>query len=440
MTTDLIPVVDRPAEAPIARLAGRRVSTAEFCAQVHAVAERLPAATHILNLVEDRYAFSVAFAAIVMAGKCNVLPASPKPAVQAEIAAHFDTAAVLHDGIDVAPGLPERALALRDVNGAAAVSLPPVAADHIAGIAFTSGSTGAAKPVAKSWRMFRGAVAAYASDFLPAGSQVVATVPSHHMYGLELCSLQPLWTAGNIPEGKPLYPADVAAALAALDGPRVLITTPLHLQALVDSGVSFAPVERVLCATAPLTPALAASVERAFAAPLIDVYGCSEAGCMATRRLTSAAAWRPIPGFDFTIAADGRTVVDGAHMDEPVELSDRLEPAGDGTFHLVGRFGDLINVAGKRASLGDITRRLLDTPGVEDAVALAPDAEQGNARVAAIYAGTATTAEVRASLRRHLDDVLLPRPLVQVDRLPRSATSKLVRADLQAILAAHKRA
>ncbi|MEM8548810.1 MAG: hypothetical protein AAGF46_11695, partial [Pseudomonadota bacterium] len=120
MSSERIPVVDRPANVPIATRAGQPISTATFCAEVQAVADTLPAATHILNLVEDRYAFSVAFAAVVAAGKCNVLPASPKPAVQAEIAAHFDAAAVLHDGIEVALGLAQAALVLPAVTASTA--------------------------------------------------------------------------------------------------------------------------------------------------------------------------------------------------------------------------------------------------------------------------------------------------------------------------------
>ncbi len=436
----LVPLLLRPPGDAMAVVDGRTITAGEFLGQVNALAHRLPSAGHLFNLVQDRYAFTVAFAAVLAAGRCNLLPPNPKPDVQARLAESLDTVAVIHDGLAVTPGLAALDLGpAAELPGSDVRTVPEIPGGHIAAISFTSGSTGQAQPIAKTLGMFRGAVALYEGPLVPRGSRVVATVPAQHMYGLELASLQALWSPVLFTPGKPLFPLDVQAELAAVDGPRVLVTTPLHLRALLESGLAFPALERVLSATAPLDAALAQRAEVALGARVIDVYGCSEAGCMATREVARETRWRPLPGVRFQPGGEDATVVHAAHLDQPVPLADQLEFTAPDRFRITGRLGDMINVAGKRGSLGDITRRLLDVPGVDDAVAFAPPSNSDNRRPAAVYAGSADRAAIRAHLSRFLDDVFLPRPLIQVDRLPRTDTSKLPRKELLALYRQHQR-
>ena len=77
-------------------------------------------------------------------------------------------------------------------------------------------------------------------------------------------------------------PADVAAALARAPAPRMLVTTPFHLKALLDVGVDAAAARRWCCARRRRSsPQLAARAERRLGAPLIEIYGCTEAGQVA---------------------------------------------------------------------------------------------------------------------------------------------------------------
>ena len=92
--------------------------------------------------------------------------------------------------------------------------------------------------------------------------------------------------------GRPFFPADIAAALGRVASPRALVTTPFHLKALLDADVALPPLDLVLCATAPLSPQLAARAEQKLGAPLVEIYGCTEAGQVATRRTTAGAEWR----------------------------------------------------------------------------------------------------------------------------------------------------
>ena len=89
--------------------------------------------------------------------------------------------------------------------------------------------------------------------------------------------------------GKPFYPQDIASALAAVPQPRLLVTTPFHLSALLASGIDLPAIDLLLSATAPLSTPLAADAEARTGAPLLEIYGSTESGQLASRRTTTAA-------------------------------------------------------------------------------------------------------------------------------------------------------
>ena len=113
---------------------------------------------------------------------------------------------------------------------------------------------------------------------------VLGTVPPQHSYGLESTVLMAMQGGLALHAGRPFFPADIRAELRALPRPRCLVTTPTHLRVLLAEADELPALDFMLCATAPLSPQLAAQAEARFAAPLHEIYGCTEAGQVATRR------------------------------------------------------------------------------------------------------------------------------------------------------------
>jgi acyl-coenzyme A synthetase/AMP-(fatty) acid ligase len=256
------------------------------------------------------------------------------------------------------------------------------------------------------------------------------------MYGLELSVLLPLAGPFAVHGGRPFFSADVAAALAEVPAPRILVTTPIHLQALLRDPVELPPLAAITSATAPLTRELAAEAEARYRAPIVELFGSTETCVIAHRRTSSEAAWRLYPEIMLRPQPDG-TLVDAPYFSQPVVLQDVVELLPDHTFHLRGRNADLVEIAGKRASLTDLTRRLLALTGVTDAIALQLDEEDntGVRRIAAlVVAPERCEAALMEELRLALDPVFLPRPLRCVAALPRNETGKLARAMLLAAL------
>jgi len=413
------------------------LTRAAFLATAAQLAQQFPARSHLANLCEQRSNFLLTFMAAIMAQQTQLLPAARTAAAAVELAGQFPDCHPVTDA-DV-----ERWCS-RATGTAPPAALPAIDPQQIVLVGFTSGSTGQPQPHAKRWRALEGTAkrvsAAIRGALEPAyaGSApaVVATVPSHHMYGIETTVLMPLFAGASVHTARPLFPADIAGALAEVPAPRVLVSTPLHLRALVESGIETPAIALIVCATAPLDAALAARIEAHLAVPLLDFLGSTETTVIATRRTAREEEWRLFDGVEIEALAE-HTRVSASWFDEDKLLQDVLEPRGARRFILRGRHADLIEVAGKRASLADITRRLCAVPGVVDAVAFQPEvAATGVAqRVAALVVSeTSSVAQIIAALAPGLDPVFLPRPLLLVTRIPRDALGKIQRARLLEIV------
>ncbi len=219
------------------------------------------------------------------------------------------------------------------------------------------------------------------------------------------------------------------------------MTTPVHLRALVESGVELPPLAGIVSATAPMPEVLAREAESRYDCELREMFGSTETCVFACRRPALTPAWTPLPGVSVQSHPDG-SVVYAAHLPAPVTLADVVEVARDGSFQLRGRQADLLEIAGKRASLNELTHRLLSVPGVEDGVVfqLEPSMAGGVGRIAALAVAPGMhAADILRRLRTHVDPVFLPRKLRCVPTLPRNETGKLPRAELLSLLEAADR-
>ncbi|WP_431280928.1 AMP-binding protein [Humitalea sp. 24SJ18S-53] len=418
--------------------ADRVVTVGAFLAEVAAVAARLPAHGYAVNLCADRYLALVGFAAALLRGHPTLLGGGPgaPPAFLRMLAAHYPAAYAMTDA-----SLPEAVLPACRVDGplpAPGAALPPLPAiphGRIAAIAFTSGSTGAPTAHPKPWgALVAGAEAAAArfglrhQDGPP--TSIVATVPPQHMYGFETTMMLPLRAAVAIHAGATFFPSDVLDALGLVPAPRLLITTPVHLRALLGQARPMCPPDAVISATAPLLREMAEAVERDWGAAMLEIYGATEAGSMASRRLVEDDTWLPYAGVQ---VLPGTALVPGIGA---VALSDAVEPVGGGRFRLLGRLSDVVKLGGKRASLAELNRILGAVPGVVDSVLVPPEDIESNpsARLTAyVVAPGCAPDDILGALRGRLDPVFLPRRMVMVQRLPRDGLGKLPHQALAAI-------
>lgn len=450
--SSLLPLLAaRDLDAPLAWRHGVAVSGRTYLADVARQAGQLPAHGPLVNLCNDRYAFAVALGAALMRGHASLLPPDARPETMARLReSHGDIVAVTDEpSLDTsgmarvlvpfgaaAAGLAEPAPVRVDGD----IAVPSFRGEMHAVSLLTSGSTGAPQPHAKAWRTLVGDIAAATGPLAKwlgrsslTGMTLVATVPVQHSYGLESSALLAMLGGAAFDSGRPFFPADIVAALASVPRPRALVTTPFHLKTLIMSGLEIPPVDLILSATAPLSPQLAAQAEQATGGVLIEIYGSTESGQVASRRPTESEVWETFGNIRVRAqaATDGegaeQFVFEGDFIPQPTPMADVLELLDDRRFRLFGRSNDLIHVAGKRSSLGHLNYHLNSIPGIEDGAFWLPDeVADGIVRpVAFVVAPTLAPGAVVAELRHRIESVFVPRRVVQVKSLPREATGKL---------------
>ncbi len=407
------------------------INNGVFAAHINHTANNLPPRRFVINLCADRYLFLVGFAAIILQRQTNLLPSSRVKKEIDDISETYPDSFILTDR-QVREWMTHE-------EGEPEVMLPEVPFDHVAAIVFTSGSTGRPRPNPKRWGdLVRGGrLAQHRFGFgKEAGTTIVATVPPQHMYGLETSIMVPLVTGAAIHNGRPFFPEDIRAVLASVPAPRVLVTTPIHLRSCTEAGIQWPSLAFIVSATAPLPHELAARAEGVFDTRVLEIYGFTEAGSIASRRTLEGDVWRL---YDDLKISQG--YVQGGHLPEPVPMNDIVEPHGDHRFMLLGRRQDLVNVAGKRASLQDLNHKLNSIEGIEDGVFVMPEeTDQGTVRLAAlVVAPRLSERRILAALGERMDAAFLPRPLHRVEALPRNETGKLPRNALLALLARKRR-
>lgn len=430
-------IAHRDLGAPLAWRDGVPIAAGRFLADVAQVAAMLPEGGHVLNVCADRYRFAVGLAAGLVAGKVSLLPSTHTAETVRQLRAFAADTFCLTDAEDCDIDLPQTRFPATDPSGWRD-AVPQIPVDRLVACVFTSGSTGTPVPHRKRWGSLvanaRGEARCLGMDD-GRRHTLVGTVPPQHMYGFESTVLLALHSGGAFWAGRPFYPADIEAALAAVPRPRALVSTPFHLRTLLAAGGTTA-ADLVLSATAPLSGNLAREVETRLACPLYEIYGCTETGQIATRRTAEGAEWTLFDGVSLALR-DARAWAFGGHVEEPTALGDVIEILPGGRFLLHGRSSDLVNIAGKRTSLGWLNHQLNAIPGVADGVFFMPDGDEadGVVRLAAcVVAPDLDRRELLHALRERLDPVFLPRPLVMVEALPRNATGKLPRAALAQLI------
>jgi acyl-coenzyme A synthetase/AMP-(fatty) acid ligase len=427
---------------------GRAIEAREYLAAVHHMATRLPAHGHVLNLCVNRYHFAVVMGAALLRRQPLLLPSTRIPEMLLQLRQHYPGLHAVTDQATQTSELPQVVFeAGPSPAEATEFEVPWIDENQIAAYVFTSGSTGQPVPHAKHWGpLVRDALAEglRVRQHLPPSKEtdnkrpafiVTGTVPAQHMYGFESTVLMPLHNHAALDAGHPFYPADIAAALQGTPAPRVLVSTPFHLRTQLESGVATPTLALLMSATAPLAPQLAGRAEAALGAPLLEIYGSTETGQVASRRTTASELWQTFDGIVIREQAgtggESVFIASGGHVEGQVPLSDVLDLHSPTRFALLGRHADMVNIAGKRTSLAYLNHQLNSIPGVTDGALYWPQSNNQDAQtriqrpMAFVVAPSLSEAELAHALRERVDPAFMPRPIFFLPQLPRNPSGKL---------------
>ena len=430
MSTPLI--CHQSSAEPIAYYNGQVISAGQYLSDVLNLSKKLPNGSHVLNLATNRYAFLVGLGASIIQNKISLLPSAVTTDTIEQLKKFAPDFFVISDQTPP-PGLSAYIDPTQFIGHEnAAFDVPVIDANQTIAYVFTSGSTGLPVPHAKHWGALVKNIEITSDKLnLPQGCSIIGTTPSQHMYGFESNILLTLLNGAILYDQKPFFPADIVHALNAVKSPAALVSTPFHLETLLNAEIKAPQLARVICATAPLTVALAKRTEEAMSCQLSEIYGSTETGQIAVRRTALTDVWTLVGGVEVTLK-DNLFVACGGHLSSPTPLSDALELCSRTTFRLLGRSSDMVNIAGKRTSLNYLNNILKRIPEIEDAIFFIPSNQTGSQSRLALLHTTQTLDNhaIRHALRRYIDPIFLPRFLIKTTAIPRNPTGKVLQSTL----------
>ncbi|BCK76828.1 hypothetical protein AA0242T_0462 [Acetobacter aceti NRIC 0242] len=254
----------------------------------HRTAALLPDAP-IVSLCQDVWHFTVLFLATILRGQSVLLSSDRTPERLLQLVASHSAVCVMLEGETAIEELPVGTLVLPapDGSGTDQPDNPVIPFDREVATVFTSGSTGQPVAYAKKWGalVIRSIVARELLDPEETASSLIGTVPPYHMYGFETLVCQAVHTRSLVATGPTAYPADWQKMLGLTTTPRILITTPLQMRALLQADLDTPPITRIVSAAAPLSEDLARRSEETLHTVVTEIYGATEIGSIELPRV-----------------------------------------------------------------------------------------------------------------------------------------------------------
>nr|WP_240324396.1 AMP-binding protein [Trinickia diaoshuihuensis] len=397
----------------------------------------LQAGQRIALCLDDPFEFACALFAALACGKEPIVPSTSTPAYLAMLGPCYDVLLTAAE-LPVVDACVEAQMYGRGIDPNAPLTL------------YTSGSSGAPKPVRKSLAQFDAEVRTLEMQWgaMLGQAPMLASVPHRHIYGLLFRVFWPLAAGRAFDRASCAEPLQLQARLERV-GRAAVVSSPSHLDRwLALPGFDdLSPVPCVFFSSGgPLGEETANVYAARFGAAPVEIYGSTETGGIAWRRRDLSDAWQAVPRAELKSDADGALVVRSPHLghDGWHRTDDAVSFDEDGRFRLKGRLDRVVKLDGKRVSLPEIEAHLARHPYVSQAASivlpgvarerlgvLAALTPEGGA--ALLESGRVALAKaLRAHLGEYVDAVVLPRRWRFCAALPFDARGKLPAAAVAA--------
>jgi len=303
---------------------------------------------------------------------------------------------------------------------------------------FTSGSTGEPKIVRKKAYQFGEQHEVEAPWLgLTGPLTVLCFVPAFHILGYIYGFDMPACGRGTTVFHRGGAPQQWIDQIRARR-PALVVAVPSHYRLMTQVLTSPLPPATYLCSGAPLDPAIGEEFHRLAGSPVLQVYGSTETGGIATR--LDGGPWRIFPGLVWTSRErDGRLLVKSAWQDRPDEwhVTGDAVAAEAETFRLLGRADSVVKVGGRRFSTGEVVQAALAEPRIEQAHAIVYS-RFGEVAVALFVVprkgARVTAADVRSVLAGRLARFKIPRTIQLLASLPTRGIGKVDEEALRTLI------
>ena len=351
-------------------------------------------------------------------------------------------------------------VANRTVDGPTRSDFDRALPDDVALLLHTSGTTSRPKQVPLLQRNLATSAANIAKFYELSPPDVsYCAMPLFHVHGLVASTLGAFAGGGSVVVPRRFAPKGFweqarAHGVTWFSAGPTLQTMMLER---IDAGGPPQTLRFVRTCSSALTPALMARLEEALGAPVVEAYGMTEASHQMTSNPLPPGERKPgsvgtSAGADIRIV-DGEVQIRGlgvtpGYLNNPEANAEsfvdgwfRTGDAGeidtDGYLRLTGRIKEMILRGGENISPYEIEGVLLTHPAVGDAVCFGiPDEKYGERVGAAIQlTGEADEKELLVHCRERLAAFKIPETVYLLEAIPRTATGKVQRRRMAAMLA-----
>jgi len=455
MTTHFIPAVRDLMEsrAPDHGVAARPHAKTILWAEFHEAVRRQTAALtafstdHIGLYFDDVFDFSVAFIAVLHAGKKPILLPHLKSEFLARLNGGLD--GLLTDQVEVDNSVPLVPAIEDDPVAPMLPSMPEGAVIYLC----TSGSTGEPALIEKPLHCLEKEIGVQHRTFNWPGpaAAIGASVSHQHIYGLLFRVLLPLMRGQMIWRPMIRYPEDVALLP---DGSQ-LISSPAFLKRVAVLPVFSKEATRLAACFSSggaLPETIAQYMHKEAQLSPIEIFGSTETGGIAWRQvsdLDTGGRWTFFDGVEATVVNDCLALKSPFIPGEEVyQTKDRVRLIGRDNMELLGRADRIVKVEEKRISLSAVEQVLQDHDLVSEAAVLILPSETRISLGAVVTlreegwdflaqnGRRALVSLLSEELRRHIEDIAVPRRWRFLQAIPTNSQGKRVADDLEALFEA----
>lgn len=385
---------------------------------------------------DDLYNFSIAFMALCSASKHIVIAPNHLPKTLQQISHECGAQILTDEGVQKSTNSNVPDFKFKNIDP-----------EHIFFTLYTSGSTGSpsliTKPLSaleeeahtahKLWRN------------MTEGGAFASSVVHYHAYGLLFQFAWPLCTGIPFINERINYPEILENYK---NTPINFISSPAFLSRYSQSPSFMDTVKSLKFVTSAGSP-LSKDTARHFEKPIVEIYGSSETGIIATRTPQETEPWSLLPKVELKTDSQSSVLVRSPYtgLDEWCAIQDTIKMSDDGKFELMGRQDRIVKIHEKRVSLEQVEKSCLETKLINEikALSLGEDAHLGcvailndaGNKVVLNEGKAALVNRLKAHLRLSFDSVLLPRKWRFVSEFPQNDMGKVLQSDLLSLFEKH---
>ena len=307
---------------------------------------------------------------------------------------------------------------------------------------YTSGFTGFPKLIEKTLKQFEAEALKIIGEFGEGlkNSIFVYSVPHYHSYGFVFDFLVPYILELKLADNRINY-------LETLNNFEeykniTFVTNPAFLKRIDKSSLKIKSKWTVFSSTGALDKEVNDLCIEVFNTDAIEIYGSTEGGGMAYRKRSEKDLWTRLKIVKLKVNENGSLFCSSGYTGEGfwVHVGDVVDMKNENEFELLGREDSIVKIEGKRISVQQIDRQILEDKNFKDGYTIYCKSDKREYVASFIVLRDADSNEedmkkyLKDYLKGYFEKIVIPKKIYFTDSIPRNEMGKIDRKQLDAIM------